>query len=170
MADGLPDISGWATELRGSPPTPVFAPCARASTGMKLDRTETANAVQIWSSLPLGPCSATAYEGLTRVEGGALKPLRRLVSPNRCPLSPTCTRAARPPFVQGPTSYGMEPIRMRLGAYSTARPRRSSTDRSDSNAGWSQSSRMSLVSASRSGSVAPWPPDPSDDGFARQHR
>ena len=34
-AEGLPDTSGWATEVRGSPPAPVFAPCAQPSAGVR---------------------------------------------------------------------------------------------------------------------------------------
>ena len=34
-ADGLPDTSGWATEVRGSPPAPELAVCPNVDVGEK---------------------------------------------------------------------------------------------------------------------------------------
>lgn|GEM_PF-3023850 len=40
-ADGLPETSGWATEVRGSPPASAFAPCVQPASGLRKPVTAT---------------------------------------------------------------------------------------------------------------------------------
>lgn len=94
-ADGLPDTSGWATEVRGSPPAPVFAACAQPSTG-------------VWQ--PIATAVATAVRILANVRD---RPKLALYEPG--PVTIPCARSSTS------VGYGAgrsRRTRMTLGGYS----------------------------------------------------